>query len=134
MNVKELWMIVRKKPGADPESWDAAPDLDLLETVRVNGELGLPIFTSREKAEQYIHNEKCLQVEIVQPGDSVVKVSGFLNGMIEWQKLACLVVDPAEARTIASATPAKKFLENIIRELDKHAPPGWPGPQEPDPS
>jgi hypothetical protein len=123
MDVKQLWVIALKKGDAELDAWEVNRDLDLLETVRVNGELGLPIFTSRKNAEQYVQNEKCLQVEIVQPGDSVVAVAGFLQGMIEWKKLAYLVIDPLEAQTTAGTMLAQKLLDNIISELNKHAAP-----------
>ncbi len=122
MDVKQLWIIARKEIGIDHDTWQPPPYLDHLETVRVNGGLALPLFTSREKAEQYIQNEKCLMVKAVQPADSVAGMAGFLQGMIEFHNLKHLVIDPSEAKTTAGIIPAKKLLESIIAELDKHAP------------
>jgi hypothetical protein len=55
MNAKQVWVIFLNKSAAEVETLEMMPDIDNLETVRVNGKLGLPVFTSRQKAEQYGH-------------------------------------------------------------------------------
>jgi hypothetical protein len=122
MDVAKLWVIALKTGLPDYEAGRPGDLLDSLETVRVNGAIGLPVFTSRANAERYVQNEKCLQVEVVQPADSVVGMAGFLKGKVEWKELVYLVIDPAEARTTSSTTLASKVLQDIIAELDKYAP------------
>jgi hypothetical protein len=121
LNVKQLWVIFLNKNADDAEALEMMPDIDNLETVRVKGELGLPVFTARQKADEYIQNEKCLRaVPVCMEG--VVRVAGFLQGLIGWKRLGYVVIDPTEAKTFGSAVIAKRLYDDIIAELDKHKP------------
>src|SRR5450432_672931 len=116
MNVTKLWVLVLKKGIGDYGTWKTIEDFNCVESFRVNGELRLPLFTSPEKAEQYVQNEMCLQVESVHLGGGIMgAVAGFLQEMMR-NRLVYVVVDPTGANTNAEVESAEMVVKKIIAE------------------